>query len=235
MFSVRTVIQKKIKKWAEQFGNNPTHDPRRKTCCPKCGHAIVPEFGSFFPLLGIIEEVGELAGVVLKRNQGRGYSDYEEYRAAVVDALADMDIFKSDFANREGLDLDEGLVKTWEKVQNRRQKTWEADKAKEVDSTPLSTDGEGNILNLSEKDIQEALEDGWELNMERQVFLPGHVSVAWPARFHAVTFRERTVYVPNWFRSVRDEQRGKLRAKLRDEAGQAEQTGQGWAEPKEGE
>jgi NTP pyrophosphatase (non-canonical NTP hydrolase) len=75
------------------------------------------------PLLGIQEEVGELAHAFLKRHQGiRGTR--EEHDAAIRDAVADIIIFLLDFSSAEGIDVREVLDETWQKV---RQRDWKAD------------------------------------------------------------------------------------------------------------
>ncbi len=121
MRCVLTEVQKEIGEWATQFGDNESKDPRYDGVALK----------SLPPLLGIMEEVGELVAPIVKRHQGRGFEDVEEYTAQVRDSLADLLIFACDFANREGIDLAEVLEATWAIVRNRKQKTWIEDKAKE--------------------------------------------------------------------------------------------------------
>jgi hypothetical protein len=54
------------------------------------------------PLIGVIEELGELAHAVLKKKQGiRGTP--EEHNAAMFDAVGDMQIFLLDAMNRFGI------------------------------------------------------------------------------------------------------------------------------------
>lgn len=56
------------------------------------------------PLIGVIEELGELAHAVLKKKQGiRGTP--EEHNAAMFDAVGDMQIFLLDAMNRFGIPL----------------------------------------------------------------------------------------------------------------------------------
>lgn len=53
------------------------------------------------PLIGIVEELGELARAILKKKQGiRGTP--QEHDAAMVDAIGDMQIFLIDAMNRHG-------------------------------------------------------------------------------------------------------------------------------------
>ena len=74
------------------------------------------------PLLGVAEEVGELSHAYLKRHQGiRMQEGHDE---AIVDAVADIVIFLSDFCSSEGIDLADAVELTWEKV---RQRDWKAD------------------------------------------------------------------------------------------------------------
>lgn len=54
-------------------------------------------------LLGMVEEVGELAHAVLKSRQGIRNADKKE--ELVKDAIADIAIFTMDFCNRSGFDF----------------------------------------------------------------------------------------------------------------------------------
>lgn len=77
---------------------------------------------SWKPLLGALEELGELAHAHLKASQGiRGTS--EEHRAAKVDAVADVVVFLADYCSREGIDFAAAVSDTWAKV---RLRDWKA-------------------------------------------------------------------------------------------------------------
>lgn len=79
---------------------------------------------SWQPLLGAVEELGELAHSFLKREQDiRGTAD--EHAAKIKDAVADTIIFLCDFANAEGFSVDEVLVETWLEV---RERNWREDR-----------------------------------------------------------------------------------------------------------
>lgn len=117
-------IQQEIGAWAQyQFGPNLSKDDSS----PLWNHPL----GSLAPLLGIVEEVGELCHAIVYRHQGRGYANVQEHRAAKEDALADLLVFMCDYGNREGIDLTSALNKVWEKVSKRTQANWLADKAAE--------------------------------------------------------------------------------------------------------
>lgn len=112
-------IQNEVGEWAAaQFGANVSK---------WTGQTL----GSLLPLLGMLEEVGELCHVTGYRHSGRGFTTEEEYQAAIKDGLADLFVFACDYAEREGIKLDEGLQEVWEKVKLRRQSKWLEDKAKE--------------------------------------------------------------------------------------------------------
>jgi NTP pyrophosphatase (non-canonical NTP hydrolase) len=73
---------------------------------------------SWQSLLGMVEEVGELAHAYLKRAQGiRGTT--AEHDAAIRDAIGDILIYMLDFASLEGLNVSRILNDTWEKVSQR--------------------------------------------------------------------------------------------------------------------
>jgi NTP pyrophosphatase (non-canonical NTP hydrolase) len=117
-------IQAEIGQWAqEQFGDNRSKD--------KSSVSYDHILGSLPPLLGMMEELGELARAVARRHQGRGYDNVVEHREAKEDALADMLVFMCDYGYREGIDLNVVLDRVWAKVCKRRQATWVEDKAAE--------------------------------------------------------------------------------------------------------
>jgi NTP pyrophosphatase (non-canonical NTP hydrolase) len=99
MFSLET-FQREVGEWTE------------KNFCPHPPH---------HPLLGIIEEVGELAHAHLKDEQGiRGTP--EEHREEAVDAIGDIVIFLADYCCVNDFDLEACIDETWQKVRERRWK-----------------------------------------------------------------------------------------------------------------
>ena len=80
------------------------------------------------PLLGAVEELGELAHAHLKMSLGiRGSKARHLDNAA--DAVADTIIFLSDYCTAMGFDLQEIIERTWSDVQRR---DWQADPEKGV-------------------------------------------------------------------------------------------------------
>ena len=72
----------------------------------------------WMPILGCMEELGELAHSFLKREQGiKG--THEQHTADIRDALADVVIFLCDVASSQGIDLDAALAETWAIVRQR--------------------------------------------------------------------------------------------------------------------
>lgn len=70
------------------------------------------------PLLGMVEELGELAHAFLKCEQGiRGTP--AEHTAAKKDAVGDMLIFLMDFCTQNGWKVSDVLNETWEGVKTR--------------------------------------------------------------------------------------------------------------------
>lgn len=77
----------------------------------------------YFPLLGAVEELGELAHAHLKQAQGiRGTP--AELEALAQDAIADIVIFLSDYCTARGFDFQALMEETWAKV---KQRDWKAD------------------------------------------------------------------------------------------------------------
>ena len=77
-----------------------------------------PDRKSYFPLLGAVEELGELAHAHLKREQGiRGSA--EQHLTAAKDAVADIVIFLADYCTANNFDFQEIMEETWAKVKKR--------------------------------------------------------------------------------------------------------------------
>jgi len=85
------------------------------------------------PLLGVVEEVGELSHAFLKQQQG--IRNAENLRAKEIDAVADIVIFLTDYCNRRSIDLDAALEATWTQVKAR---DWKAnpDTAHQIAENP---------------------------------------------------------------------------------------------------
>ena len=71
------------------------------------------------PLLGIVEEVGELAHSHLKYDQEIRGIDWAEYHDQAVDAVGDIMIYIASYCNAAGLDMASCLETTWEVVSER--------------------------------------------------------------------------------------------------------------------
>mgnify|MGYP001608883948 CR=1 FL=1 len=72
----------------------------------------------FYPLLGAVEELGELAHAHLKMLQGiRGTK--EQHLAAARDAVGDVVIFLADYCQAMGFDFQAVVEETWATVKKR--------------------------------------------------------------------------------------------------------------------
>jgi NTP pyrophosphatase (non-canonical NTP hydrolase) len=77
-------------------------------------------------IMGMVEEVGELAHHYLKRKQDiRG--DQALHYSEMLDALADMVIFGAGAASKLGVDYGDLVTITWQRVQKR---DWTKDRGK---------------------------------------------------------------------------------------------------------
>lgn len=77
-----------------------------------------PSRDNYYPLLGAMEELGELAHAHLKSLQKiRGSA--VEHRAKASDAVADIVIFLADYCSANGIDFQDALNVTWEMVSKR--------------------------------------------------------------------------------------------------------------------
>jgi len=84
-----------------------------------------------WPLLGLVEELGELCHAVLKDWQG--IRTNEDHTAAAKDAIGDLVIFLSDYCSSRCFDLQQIVEDTWAKVQKR---DWKADPKNGVSQGP---------------------------------------------------------------------------------------------------
>jgi NTP pyrophosphatase (non-canonical NTP hydrolase) len=73
------------------------------------------------PLLGIMEEIGELSHHYLKRAQGIRMS--EDHEEGIKDAVADIVIFLMDFCSANDIDLQSAIEDVWAVVKKRDWKT----------------------------------------------------------------------------------------------------------------
>lgn len=69
------------------------------------------------PLLGLMEELGEIAHAFLKRRDGIRLS--EDHLAKMRDGAGDLVIFLAGFATTMGFDLEGAVAETWAKVKRR--------------------------------------------------------------------------------------------------------------------
>lgn len=70
-------------------------------------------------LLGLAEEVGELAHAHLKYEQGIRGLTFSEYITQAGDAIGDIMIYLASYCNTNGFDLGSCLDKAWEEVSAR--------------------------------------------------------------------------------------------------------------------
>lgn len=85
---------------------------------------VLRNFGerpAYHPLLGAVEELGELAHAHLKEEQGIRRN--ENHVENAKDAVADVVIYLMDYCSSRGFDMQEIVQSTWEKV---RQRDWKA-------------------------------------------------------------------------------------------------------------
>lgn len=76
---------------------------------------------SWHPLLGAVEELGELAHAHLKEQQGIRRT--EDHVANAKDAVADVVLYLMDYCSLRDFDMQEVVESTWYKV---RQRDWKA-------------------------------------------------------------------------------------------------------------
>ncbi len=72
---------------------------------------------SWQPLLGAVEELGELAHAHLKTAQK--IRTEENHGAKKIDAIGDIVIYLVDYCTREGIDMEAAIAATWAQVRKR--------------------------------------------------------------------------------------------------------------------
>jgi NTP pyrophosphatase (non-canonical NTP hydrolase) len=72
---------------------------------------------SWQPLLGAVEELGELCHAHLKASQGIRIS--EPHQEAKIDAIGDIIIYLADYCSAENIDIEMAVLDTWQKVKQR--------------------------------------------------------------------------------------------------------------------
>lgn len=89
-------LQREQREWAlENFGDAP----------------------AWQPLLGIVEEVGELAHAHLK--QAQGIRTEEDHEADAKDAIGDIIIYLVDYCTRRGWGIGPIVARVWDEVKRR--------------------------------------------------------------------------------------------------------------------
>ncbi len=101
---IRT-IQKDHRAWSERLWGEPLSRPSHQ------------------PILGLTEEVGELAKAHLKSEEGLRSVSKVEYREAKIDAVGDIFLFLCDYCSCENIDLEVAVGRVWEKVSKRTPET----------------------------------------------------------------------------------------------------------------
>lgn len=84
-----------------------------------------PDNKPYHPLLGVMEEVGELTHAHLKQEQG--IRTNENHIANKEDAIGDIIIYLADYCSRNNIDMDGAVQSTWNKV---KQRDWQKDTKK---------------------------------------------------------------------------------------------------------
>ncbi|MAF43034.1 MAG: hypothetical protein CMI54_02530 [Parcubacteria group bacterium] len=72
---------------------------------------------AYWPLLGAVEELGELAHAHLKEEQG--IRTEEDHVALAKDSIGDIIIFLADYCTVRGFDFEEIVQETWNMVKKR--------------------------------------------------------------------------------------------------------------------
>ena len=100
------LLQREQKEWSDHnFGEQPAYQP----------------------LLGIVEEVGELCHAHLKQEQG--IRTGENHIEGAIDVIGDVVTYLAAYCNSMGFDLQSAVDTTWEEVKKR---DWKTDQVKVI-------------------------------------------------------------------------------------------------------
>ena len=78
-----------------------------------------PDSEEWMPLVGAVEEIGELCHAHLKEKQKIRLQDFGDFREAKEDAIGDTIIFLTDYCNRNNLNLEHCIKVAWNIVSAR--------------------------------------------------------------------------------------------------------------------
>ncbi len=84
---------------------------------PWVKHNFRSDRPAYWPLLGAVEELGELAHAHLKGEQGIRIT--EDHEANAKDAVADVVIFLADYCSARGWEMQDIVEETWTRVKKR--------------------------------------------------------------------------------------------------------------------
>ena len=85
-------------------------------------HNFGPDYPAYWPLLGALEELGELAHAHLKGEQG--IRTGEDHEAGARDAIGDVVIYLASYCTARGFDFQQIVQDVWSEVRGR---DWRAD------------------------------------------------------------------------------------------------------------
>lgn len=102
-------LQEELAPWQERNFGGKAPEPGRAYQC----------------LLGVVEEVGELAHAQLKHEQKIRGVDAEVFEEKAKDAIGDIVVYLADYCNAQGWDLEAIVADTWDQV---RRRDWASDR-----------------------------------------------------------------------------------------------------------
>lgn len=89
-------LQQQVKEWTEHnFPNTPKHRP----------------------LIGVMEELGEISHSILKMEQG--IRNNQPHREKLIDGIGDLTIYLIDLCNKYEIDYGKAIWDTWNEVKKR--------------------------------------------------------------------------------------------------------------------
>lgn len=97
------------------------------------GQKNFPSAEPWEPLVGAMEELGELSHAHLKRHQGIRGTDLE-HRIKAEDAVADIVIFLAHYCSLNGHDFGDCVERIWHSV---KQRDWTKNPKSGVDTLPI--------------------------------------------------------------------------------------------------
>lgn len=112
------ILQERVAEWVSRnFGSQPAHRPLLGSL-EEIGELADSSLLLIIPLLKMLVSGGKLAHAQLKKEQGIRKGE-ERFKSDAADAVGDIVIYLADYCDKSGLSLQDCVERTWTTVRER--------------------------------------------------------------------------------------------------------------------